>query len=124
VNIVDESIFKAYDIRGIYPVQIDESLAYLIGQGYADYVKPKGEVLVGRDVRIYSEVLQKQVVEGLLDAGIDVVDVGLISTEMCYFGVGSLNLAGGIQVTASHNPPEWHGMNMVRDNVKPLNCEE
>ena len=102
----DASIFKAYDIRGVYPNQIDEAGAYAIAQGYVDFVKPQGEVLVGRDVRVHSEALQKQVIAGLVDAGVDVVDVGLIMTDMSYFGVGSLKLAGGIQVTASHNPAE------------------
>lgn len=121
---VNTSIFKAYDIRGIYPESIDEDLAYAIAQGYVDYVKPTGEVLVGRDVRLFSETLQKKVIEGLLDAGVDVVDVGLISTEMCYFGVGSMNLSGGIQVTASHNPPEWHGIKMTKEKAAPLTGEE
>jgi len=121
--IIDESIFKAYDIRAIYPGQINEELAYLIGQGYVDYVKPKGEVLVGHDVRIHSEELKNAFVDGLLDAGINVVDVGLISTDMYYFGVGFYDLAGGLQSTASHNPPEWHGVKMVREKVIPLTGE-
>lgn len=119
----DHSIFKAYDIRGIYPSTIDESLAYKIGQAYASYVQPTTEIMVGHDVRLYSEVLKKSLIEGLTDAGVNVVDVGLISTDMLYFTVGHYNLGGGIQVTASHNPPEWHGMKMVRENVIPLNGE-
>ncbi len=120
----DASIFKAYDIRGVYPAQIDEAGAYAIAQGYVDYVKPNGEVLVGRDVRLHSEALQKQVIAGLVDAGVNVVDVGLIMTDMSYFGVGSMKLAGGIQVTASHNPAEWHGFKMVKAEAAPLTGEE
>jgi len=120
---IDPSIFKAYDIRGIYPTSLNPEIAYKIAQGYVKYVQPKGEVLVGRDVRIHSEELAKSVIEGLLDAGLNVVDVGLITTDMYYFGVGHYSLAGGIQVTASHNPPEWHGVKMVRQEVAPITLE-
>lgn len=120
---IDSSIFKAYDIRGIYSENIDEDLAYKIGLAYAFYVHPKGKVAVGRDVRVHSMDLQKKVVEGLMDSGVDVLDIGLITTDMYYFAVGKYNLAGGIQVTASHNPPEWHGFKFVRENVIPLTLE-
>ncbi len=120
---MDTSIFKAYDIRGIWPEQIDGDVGYKIAQGYVNFVKPQGEVLVGCDVRIHSGELKEKVIEGLLDAGVDVVDVGVISTDMYYFGVGNYNLAGGLQVTASHNPPEWHGIKMVREKVAPLTGE-
>lgn len=119
----DPSIFKAYDIRGTFPDQINNDTAYLIGQAYAAVVKPEGKVLVGRDVRLHSEELQKSVIAGLTDAGVDVVDVGLISTDMSYFGVGHFKYAGGIQVTASHNPPEFHGVKMVREGVVPIAME-
>lgn len=119
----DPSIFKAYDVRGIYPDNLDEDIAYKIGQAYASYVKPMTEVMVGHDVRVHSEQLKKSLIQGLLDAGVNVVDVGLISTDMLYFTVGYYKLAGGITVTASHNPPEWHGMKMIREKVIPLNGE-
>ena len=122
-NDIDTSIFKGYDIRGIYPEAIDEDLAYKIAQGYVDFVQPKGEIMVGYDVRLQSENLKNHVIQGLTDTGVDVVDVGLISTDMYYFAVGNHDLAGGIQVTASHNPPEWHGMKMVREKVIPLTLE-
>ncbi len=118
--IVDQSIFKAYDIRGIYPEQINAEMAYAIGQGYASYVKPTKPVAVGYDVRLHSHELQKEVIRGLIDAGVSVIDVGLISTEMVYFAVGHFGFGGGIQVTASHNPKEWHGMKFVRESVIPL----
>ncbi|MCX7928856.1 MAG: phosphomannomutase/phosphoglucomutase [Patescibacteria group bacterium] len=119
----DPSIFKAYDIRGVYPEQIDEDTAYRIGQAYAQVFKPEGEVLVGHDVRLQSENLKNNLIKGLVDAGVDVCDFGLISTEMLYFGVGNFGFAGGIQVTASHNPPEWHGMKMVKKGVAPVTPE-
>lgn len=119
----DPSIFKAYDIRGVYPTQIDENTAYSIGQAYAEVFKPEGEVLVGHDVRLQSENLKNNLIRGLNEAGVDVCDFGLISTEMLYFGVGNFGFAGGIQVTASHNPPEWHGMKMVKKGVAPVTPE-
>jgi phosphomannomutase len=120
---IDPSIFKAYDIRGIYPTQVNPDLAYQLGVAYAAVVKPQGEVLVGHDVRIHSEELKLKVIEGLVDSGINVVDVGWMSTDMLYFGVGNYKTAGGIQVTASHNPPEYHGFKMVRENVVPMTLE-
>ncbi|QQS38462.1 phosphomannomutase/phosphoglucomutase [Candidatus Woesebacteria bacterium] len=120
---IDASIFKAYDIRGIYPDQLNEDLFYGLGHAYVSVVNPQGEVMVGHDVRVYSEPLKKSLIEGLTDAGVNVVDVGLISTDMYYFGVGNFDFAGGIQVTASHNPPEWHGAKMVREKVIPLTLE-
>lgn len=122
--IIDTSIFKAYDIRGIYPSTLNEEIAYRIAQGYANYVKPQAPIVVGRDVRLHSEDIKQAVIKGLTDAGIDVADIGLVSTDMCYFAVGNYNFGGGIQTTASHNPPEWHGIKMIREKVIPLNLEE
>ncbi|MFZ5932799.1 MAG: phosphomannomutase/phosphoglucomutase [Patescibacteria group bacterium] len=121
---VDPSIFKAYDVRGIYPDSLNEEISYRIGQAYADFVQPGKEVMVGNDVRIHSEKLKKEVIRGLIDAGVSVIDAGLITTDMYYFAVGHYQLAGGIQSTASHNPPEWHGFKMVREEVKPLTFEQ
>jgi len=120
---VDPSIFKAYDIRGIYPNQIYEEIAYCIGQAYAAVIRPKGKVLIGHDVRIHSPNLKEMAIKGLLDAGVDVCDVGMITTDMLYFGVGHYQTAGGIVVTASHNQPEWHGFKMVREGVVPMTLE-
>jgi phosphomannomutase len=120
---IDPSIFKAYDIRGVYPTQINEALVYKIGQAYANVIKPHGEILIGHDVRIHSQVLKEKLIEGLLDAGVNVIDAGWMSTDMLYFGVGHYKTAGGIQVTASHNPPEWHGAKMVREGVVPITLE-
>ncbi|HKB88667.1 MAG TPA: phosphomannomutase/phosphoglucomutase [Patescibacteria group bacterium] len=121
---IDPSIFKAYDIRGVYPTNVTPDLAYKLGQAYAAYVKPHGEVVVGNDVRLHSEELKNKVAEGLMDSGVNVVDIGLISTDMYYFAVGKYGFAGGIQSSASHNPPEFHGFKMVRENVIPITFEE
>lgn len=121
---IDSSIFKAYDIRGIYATNIDSELAYQIGLAYAKVVSPTGEILVGEDVRLHSHELKVALINGLLDAGVNVLDVGLISTDMYYFGVGQYNLSGGIQVTASHNPPEWHGFKMVKAGPSAMTLEE
>lgn len=119
----DPAIFKAYDVRGVYPNQINEEVAYAMGQGYASVIKPEGTVVVGCDVRIHSEALKDSMIQGLVDAGIDVVDIGLISTEMIYFATGNYGYAGGIQVTASHNPAEWHGAKMVKKGAEPISSE-
>jgi phosphomannomutase len=121
---IDPTIFKAYDIRGIYPTNVTPELAYKLGQAYAEYVKPQGEVVVGNDVRLHSEELKNQVAQGLMDSGINVVDIGLISTDMYYFAVGKYGFAGGIQSSASHNPPEFHGFKMVKEGVRPITFEE
>jgi len=122
--VIDPSVFKAYDIRGIYPENISPELAYKLGQAYASYVKPNGEIVVGNDVRLHSEELKNKVAQGLMDSGVNVVDIGLISTDMYYFAVGNYGLAGGIQASASHNPPEFHGFKMIREKVIPISFEE
>jgi phosphomannomutase len=121
---IDSEIFKAYDIRGIYPDTLNAEIAYRIGQGYVEYAKPAGEVLVGMDVRIYSPVIKDNIIRGLIDAGVNVVDVGLMSTDMLYFGVGFYKTDGGLQATASHNPPEWHGVKMVKKGPVPITFED
>lgn len=120
---MNPAIFKAYDIRGIYPIEINEEIAYKIGQAYVQAIKPEGKVAVGMDVRLSSPQLKKAVIEGLTDAGIEVMDIGLISTEMLYFAVGNYNLAGGIAVTASHNPAEFNGMKMVKAGAAPISSD-
>ena len=120
---IDPKIFKAYDIRGIYPQQIDENLAYKIGQAYCRIVKPDQSVAVGMDVRTHSSSLKKSLIDGLIDAGVDVVDLGLISTEMLYFAVGNYDYSGGIQVTASHNTAEFNGFKMTRSKAIPISSD-
>jgi phosphomannomutase len=120
---INQSIFKAYDMRGVYPTELNEELYYHLGQAYVKVVKPSGKVAVGMDVRIHSPQLKKALIEGLVDAGVDVVDIGMVSTEMLYFAVGQYEYAGGIQVTASHNPAEYNGAKMVREKAIPISSE-
>ncbi len=117
------SIFKSYDIRGIYPNDLDEKFAYLLGRAYSSVVRPQREVLVGEDVRLHSHSLKEALIRGLLDSGVSVLDAGLITTDMYYFAVGKLKTAGGIMVTASHNPSEWHGFKMVREGPVAISLE-
>lgn len=119
---LDISVFKAYDIRGVYPTQLDEKGVYDVAQAYVEVVRPK-KVVVTRDVREHGLSLQKAVIQGLVDAGVDVIDGGLVSTEMLYFAVVNHNLDGGITVSASHNSREWNGLNMTRKNAEPISSE-
>ena len=119
---MDEKIFKAYDIRGIYPDEINEEAVKSIAKAYAQFIKPK-TVAVGRDVRLSSPSLQKAVIEGLRESGVDVIDIGMGPTEMIYFAVGTYNYDGAIQVSASHNPAEYNGLKMVREGVQALSSD-
>jgi len=116
---MNPSIFKAYDIRGIYPNEINEKDTFKIVQAFANTLKPK-IVALGRDVRNSSESLWESAKEGLLKSGVDVVDVGTISTDMLYFAVGNYGYDGGITVTASHNPKEYNGMKIVEKESSPI----
>ncbi|MCL4289514.1 MAG: phosphomannomutase/phosphoglucomutase [Thermoleophilia bacterium] len=116
---LDPKAFKAYDVRGLYPSELDEEGAYAIGRAYTEVFEPKA-VAVGRDMRLSSPAMAAAVMEGVADAGADVVDVGMVGTEMLYFAVGSLGLDGGIAVTASHNPKEYTGMKIVRRGALPV----
>jgi phosphomannomutase len=100
--------FKAYDMRGRIPSELNEDVAYRVGRAYAEFVKPK-KVVVGRDIRLSSEVLGKAVEQGLLDSGVDVYDIGLCGTEVVYYATFAREMDGGIMVTASHNPPDYNG---------------
>ena len=119
---LDPKVFKAYDVRGIYPDELDEEGAYAIGRAYVEQFEPRG-IAVGRDMRLSSPQMQRAVTEGAVDAGADVVDIGLAGTEMLYFAVGELGLDGGIAVTASHNPKEYTGMKIVRRGALPVGGE-
>lgn len=113
------SCFKAYDIRGELGVELNEDIAYRIGRAYGEYLKPKKMVL-GGDVRLTSEALKLALAKGLQDAGTDVVDIGVSGTEEIYFATSYLSLDGGIEVTASHNPMNYNGMKLVRENSRPI----
>src|SRR3989449_6634785 len=117
--VLDPKVFKAYDVRGIYPDELDEAGAYAIGRAYVDEFEPR-TIAVGRDMRLSSPSMADAVMRGAADSGADVVDVGLVGTEMLYFAVGELDLNGGIAVTASHNPKEYTGMKIVRRGALPV----
>lgn len=116
---MNNSIFKTYDIRGIYPSDIDEDGAFKIAQAFAQVLKPK-TVALGRDVRLSSDALWESAKDGLVKAGVQVVDIGRISTDMLYFAVANYGYDGGITVTASHNPKEYNGMKMVTKGSAPV----
>ena len=114
--------FKAYDVRGRIPDEINESLAYDIGRAYAAFVKPR-RVAVGHDIRLSSPGLATALKRGLTDAGSDVLDIGLWGTEGAYFATFAEQLDGGIMVTASHNPPDYNGMKFVREEARPISAD-
>jgi phosphomannomutase len=116
---LDPKIFKAYDVRGIYPAELDEDGAYAIGRAYVQQFEPR-RIAVGRDMRLSSPEIAAAVMRGAADEGAEVLDLGLVGTEMVYFAVGSLELDGGIMVTASHNPKEYTGMKIVRRGAVPV----
>jgi phosphomannomutase len=117
--VLDPKVFKAYDVRGIYPAEIDEAGGEAIGRAYVEQFEPR-RIAVGRDMRLSSPRMQAAVMRGASGAGADVLDLGLVGTEMVYFAVGSLGLDGGIAVTASHNPKEYTGMKIVRRGALPV----
>lgn len=117
-----ESIFKAYDIRGIYPSEINELDVYKIATAFCEFVKPS-EVVIGADVRLSSPSLKKVAIKAVTDAGIRVIDVGEISTDMLYFSVAHYGYASGFSLTASHNPKEYNGMKCVREESIPISAD-
>ncbi|MDP9286013.1 MAG: phosphomannomutase/phosphoglucomutase [Actinomycetota bacterium] len=119
---LDPGAFKAYDVRGLYPTELDEAGAYAIGRAFVEQFEP-ARIAVGRDMRLSSPSMAGAVREGAADGGADVLDVGMVGTEMLYFAVGELSLDGGIAVTASHNPKEYTGMKIVRGGALPVGGE-
>src|SRR6476646_5672428 len=120
---VDPNIFKAYDVRGLYPGEINEDVARAIGAGFVAYLKA-GRIAVSRDMRLSSPALAAAFIDGATSQGADVVDYGMMATDMLYFAVAKDGLDGGVQVTASHNPGQYNGMKMVRKDAWPLSGEE
>ena len=114
--------FKAYDVRGRIPDEINEDLAYAIGRAYAGFVQPR-RVAVGRDIRLTSASLADALCAGLQDSGVDVADIGLCGTEGVYYATSAEGLDGGIMVTASHNPPDYNGMKFVREGSRPISAD-
>ena len=116
---LDPKVFKAYDVRGIHPAELDEDGAYRIGRAYVEHFEPHA-IAVGRDMRLSSPSMAAAVIDGAIDGGADVLDLGMIGTEMLYYAVGERGLDGGIVVTASHNPKDYTGMKIVRRGALPV----
>src|SRR4051812_46562225 len=126
----DPGIFKAYDVRGIHPDQIDADVAYRLGRAFARVLgelegKPPAElsVALGHDMRLSAPELATRYAEGLADEGADVLDVGMVATEIVYYAVGSRDLDGGLACTASHNPKAYTGAKLVRHGALPLSSD-
>lgn len=119
---MDWSVFRAYDIRGVYPEAINEEAYYRIAKAYVYLFKPK-TMVVGMDARVSSPPLKAALIEGFLDAGVDVVDIGEVTTDMLYFAVGAYDYSGGIVVSASHNPKQYNGMKLVREKAAAISSD-
>ena len=113
------SSFKAYDIRGRLPHEINSEIAYRVGNATAEYLSAK-KMILGRDIRASSKELSESMALGLMDAGVDVIDIGECGTENVYYATGELKSCGGIMVTASHNPSDYNGFKIVSENAKPI----
>jgi phosphomannomutase len=113
-------IFKAYDVRGIYPSEIGEDVVRRIGNAFAAYLGGRGAIVVGRDMRPSSVPLSKALIDGITAAGADVIELGMCTTPMCYFATGRLEATGGIMVTASHNPAQYNGLKFCRERAIPV----
>jgi phosphomannomutase len=115
--------FKAYDLRGRIPTELNDEVAYNVARGYAQFLNPK-RIVVGRDIRLSSLGLADAVCRGLTDSGVDVLDIGICGTEGVYFATFDDKTAdGGIMITASHNPPDYNGMKFVREQSKPISAD-
>jgi phosphomannomutase len=119
---MNPEIFKAYDIRGIYPTDINEVDVKNIARAYATWLKPK-KIALGRDVRLSGPSLWSAAAEGFIEMGVDVVDIGVITTDMLYFAVANYGFDGGITLSASHNASEYNGMKLVREMSKPISID-
>ena len=116
---INPDIFKAYDIRGLYPAELNEEIARQIGRGFAAYLQPKA-IAVSRDMRVSSPAIAAAFIDGVLMQGVDVIDYGMLGTDQLYFAVVEDGLDGGAQITASHNPGRYNGIKMVRSGALPL----
>jgi len=120
---VNPIIFKSYDIRGVYPSELNEETAYLIGRAFAMHAEAK-KITVGSDMRLSSPALKRALIRGIIDEGVNVKDIGLVPIDAIYFSVGKLGDEAGIMITASHNPPEYNGFKMVLKNTKWIKTSE
>ncbi|HET7218313.1 MAG TPA: phosphomannomutase/phosphoglucomutase [Vicinamibacterales bacterium] len=116
---INPNMFKAYDVRGLYPSEVNEDAARLIGRGFVSYLQAT-RIAVGRDMRLSSPSVAAAFIQGAREQGGDVVDYGMLATDMLYFAVARDGLDGGVQITASHNPKEYNGIKMVRREAFPL----
>ena len=119
---INPDIFKAYDIRGVYPGEVNEDAARAIGGAFVAYLKAE-RIAVGRDMRLSSPALAQAFIDGASAQGANVVDYGMIATDMLYFAVARDRHDGGVQITASHNPKQYNGMKMVREHAFALSGE-
>nr|BBH88311.1 phosphomannomutase/phosphoglucomutase [Thermosporothrix sp. COM3] len=119
---VDPSIFKAYDIRGVYGQNLNDDTAYAIGRAAAQYLNVP-TIAVGRDMRLSSPQLKENLIRGITDQGVDVVDLDLVTTDALYFAVGKFNYPAGVMITASHNPGKYNGMKFCRAEAYPISFE-
>ena len=120
---INTSIFKAYDVRGLYPGEVNEEAARDIGRGFVAYLQAK-RIAVSRDMRLSSPAVAAAFIEGARGQGADVVDYGMLATDMMYFAVARDGHDGGAQITASHNPRQYNGIKLVRREAFPLSGEE
>jgi phosphomannomutase/phosphomannomutase/phosphoglucomutase len=116
------SCFKAYDVRGRVPDELDENLVRRIGRAYASFLEPK-RVAVGYDIRLSSPEMARALSDGLIESGVNVVDIGRCGTEQVYFATFHMGLDGGVMVTASHNPKDYNGMKFVREQARPISSD-
>jgi phosphomannomutase len=116
------SLFKAYDVRGVFPDELNAEIAYATGRALATYLNPE-EVAVGRDMRLSGPALSAAMIDGIRDQGADVVDLGLVSTDALYFAVGKFGYSAGVMITASHNPAEYNGFKICRQEARALSLE-
>ena len=123
---INPAIFKQYDIRGIYPNEINEKAAYQIGGSFVSFLNlpRKAKIVVGRDLRKSSKPLAENFIKGLMDAGADVIDIGTVTSSMLYFAKFALKADAGAMITASHNPLKYNGIKMLGKNSSPINGEE
>jgi phosphomannomutase len=122
---INPNIFRAYDIRGIFPRDINEETAFFIGQAFVEFLKKTNKskelkVAIGRDCRISSPILFRGLSKGILSLGVNIINIGLATTAMFYFAVAHYKLDGGIEITASHNPPKYNGFKIVRETSFPI----
>lgn len=122
MNMNKLTCFKAYDIRGKLGTELNEEIAYKVGRAYGQIYQPK-TVVIGCDIRLTSEDLKQATIRGLNDAGVDVLDLGMTGTEEVYFAAFHLDVQGGIEITASHNPMDYNGMKLVRENARPISAD-